>query len=237
MIKYIISTIILVSIFTACAKNEPLYTTQVYKNIQNDYILNASKKVFLLADNRFRIDSQANSVTASRAVAKFRVYYADLEINNIYLTTKTDNDTVIAKLKITHKKDYFEKEELITNNEEHQLIWDRINYILGLNKTWPSCLDHNLKLNYTGILCDRIYNQNNKVKKSDIIIPKAPIKKDTLNDDDLLIDIKLDDMSVLDVQESIDINTTNEDQNSSEFIDLEELDDIKVQDINKTIKI
>jgi len=236
MIKYIISTIILISIFTACAKNEPLYTTQVYKNIQNDYILNASKKVFLLADNRFRIDSQSNSVKASRAITKFKIYRADLEINNIYLSTKTDNDTVIAKLKITHKKDYFEKEELITNSAEHQFIWDRINYILGLNKTWPSCLAHNLKLNYDSVLCDRIYNQNNKVKKSDILVPKPPIKKKELKEEDSIKDIKLEDMSVLDVQENVDINTTNEDQNSSEFLGLEALDDLKVKDSNQTIK-
>jgi hypothetical protein len=237
MIKYIISLVILVFIFTACAKkNEPLYTTKIYKNIQNDYILNASKKVFLLADDRFRIDSQANSVTASRAIAKFKVYYADLEINNIYLTTKTDNDTVIAKLKITHKKDYFDKEELITNNEEHQLIWNRIDYILGLNKKWPKCLTHNLKLNHHSVLCDSIYNQNNKVKKSDIIVPKPYVKKETIKEEDILKDIELEDMSILDDSKTtIDTNTTL-DQNSSNLINIDEIDDFKIEDTNETIK-
>ena len=237
----IIILIFLVSVFTGCVKNEPLYTTAVYKNIQNDYILNAAKKVVLLADNRFKIDSQADSITATRAITKFKIYSADLEINTINITTQTDNDTVIAKLTIKHKKDYFDKNILITNQAEHNLIWNRINYILGLNKSWPSCFEHNMRLNYDGILCDRIYNQNNSVSKNDIIIPKVRIKKNIIEQNKVIKKITLENMDNLILPNSSDINIIDDsnitiDSNNSELINLEKLNTIEIDDKNITKK-
>ena len=232
----IVILIFLVIVFTGCVKNEPLYSTAVYKNIQNDYILNAAKKVVLLADNRFKIDSQADAITATRAITKFKIYSADLEINTINITTQTDNDTVIAKLTIKHKKDYFDKDTLITNQSEHNLIWNRINYILGLNKSWPTCFEHNIKLNYTGILCDRIYNQNNSVSKDDIIIPKIKIKKDIVNQTKVIKKINLETMDDLILPNSSDVNIIEDlnitiDSNNSELINLEKLDSLNIEDI------
>ena len=235
MKKYIITLVFFVITFTGCIKNEPLYSTSVYKNIQNDYILNAAKKVVLLSDNRFKIDSQSNSVTAIRAITKFKIYSADLEVNTINITTQTDNNTVIAKLTIKHKKDYFDKEVLITNQEEHNLIWNRINYILGLNKSWPTCFEHNIKFNYDGILCDRIYNQNNKVSKDDIITPKIRIKKDIVNENDIIKNIKLENIDDLILPNTPTV-ITNDDLNISEYKDIEELDIIDIKDENNTKK-
>ena len=244
MKKYIITLVFFVILFTGCVKNEPLYSTAVYKNIQNDYILNAAKKVILLADNRFKINSQSDSVTATRAITKFKIYSADLEINTINITTQTDNDTVIAKLTIKHRSDYFDKDILITNQAEHNLIWNRINYILGLNKSWTTCFEHNIKLNYDGILCNRIYNQNNSVSKNDMIIPKMKIKKVLIHEDDIIKNIKLEDMNNIVLPNTPDINTSEvlnislnlNDSNTSEDINLKKLDNINIKDENTTIK-
>ena len=239
MKKYIVALVFFVILFTGCVKNEPLYSTNVYKNIQNDYILNAVKKVVLLADNRFKIDSQSDSVTATRAITKFKIYSADLEINTINITTQTDNNTVIAKLTIKHKKDYFDKDILITNQAEHNLIWDRINYILGLNKSWPTCFEHNIKLNYDGILCDRIYNQNNRVSTHDIIVPKIKVKKIVINEDDIIKDIKLENIDDLILPNDTNINTTEDsnisvDLNTSNSINIEDLNVVDIIDENNT---
>jgi hypothetical protein len=225
--KYIITTILLILFFSGCAKNEPLYSTMVYKNIQNDYILNAAKKVVLLADDRFRIDSQADSIKATRAITKFKIYSADLEINTIYITTTTDNNTVIAKLKINHKDDYFDDEKLITNQKEHKFIWDRINYILGLKKTWPTCLEHNLKLNFDGILCNRIYNKDKAATKEDLITTKKAKNSNNIDLDSVVKPIKLEKMDNIVLPNSKYINTSDV-NSSSKFINLKALDSIKL---------
>jgi len=245
MKKYIIISITIALLFTACAKNEPLFTTKVYSNIKDDAILNAAKKVLLLSDSRYKIESQSNNITAQRSIVKYKIYDADIEINTIKLSTVTDKKDVIAKLEIKQRKDFFKNEHLIQNPMVHKLFWDRVNYILGLNHTWTTCFEYNVKLNYDGILCDRIYNDNFTANKSDIIVSKIK-QHNTKSNNNILKTInleKVDDL-VLPNQISnqknipIDLNITK-DSNSTKFIDLRELDNIKLHnknDSNDTIK-
>ena len=178
MNKYILISLILATFFTACSKNQPIYTSKIYTHIKNDDILNAAKKVILLADEDFKIDSYKNNINAKRTIVKYKVYNADIEINTIKLSTIEENGLVIAKLEILQTNDYFKKQKIIKNPSIHNLLWSRINYVLGLNKTWTTCFEYNLKLNFDGILCNRLYNQNNRAYKSDIIVHKINNKKE-----------------------------------------------------------
>ena len=240
MNKYILITVIIATLFTSCSKNNPIYTTKIYKNISNDDILNATKKVLKLSDVDFKINSNANKVNAQRTIAIYKIYDVKLRINTINLYTKTDNDIVVAKLEIKQNDDYFDKEKIIKTPAVHELLWSRIDYVLGLNKTWPTCFEYNLKLNYDGIICNRLYNENKRAYKKDIIV-HTKIKEDTKKEDELekidlesLEKIDLPNFDIGNISNSndtniLDINDSNNtksitilDSNTNEALDINE---------------
>ena len=208
----LISISIILLLLTGC-KNEirPEYTTKSFKNISKDAILNASKTVLLLADSRFNIKSNSNEINAKKATPRYKGYGLDLEINNINLVVNTENNISTAKLSIKQKNDYFDKEEKIISNSTHQLFWDRVEYILGLKKQWSSCLKYSKLLNYDGILCDKVYYENNNATKSNIIKDisikiKLNPKESKIN---IIKDIKLDDLSNISLPNTIELNESN----------------------------
>jgi len=192
MNKYILISIILSILFTACSKNEPIYTTKLYKNVSNNDILNAAKKVLKLSDEDYKIHSFSDHIEAKKLIVKKELYDAQIKINSINLSTTVDKDIVIAKLKIEQKKDFFDESVIITQPAVHKLLWGRINYILGLNKNWPTCFEYNLKLNYDGIICNKLYYNSKSVSPSDIIIHKYIPKEDKNSEENILEDIDLE---------------------------------------------
>jgi len=170
MYKNLIAILLLSLVFVGCSKNEPIYTSKEYKNIDKDYVLNAAKKVMLLSDNNFNIHSNSHDIKAVRVIPKYRAFDVDLEINTIYLEVEMDKNTTIAKLSINKKYKYFNNnKEKIIKGKVHNLIWNRIDYILGINNKWQGCFDNINAINYDGILCNTLYNQNNNATKKDII--------------------------------------------------------------------
>jgi len=214
MYKYILINIILLSIiFSGCSiKQQPDFTKKQYTNIDPNSILNAAKKVIKLSDKRFNISSNINKIVAKRAVAIYKAYDVDLQINTITLETIIDGNITQVKLTITQKKDYFDPNTNIIKDSTHQLMWDRIDYILGLKNNWPSCLKNQLEFYSSGILCNILYNQNNKATKYDKLYSPITLKKDikVLKKNDIA-NIKLENLEDI----KLPINKINYDTNNT----------------------
>jgi len=223
MYKYILSNIILLAIiFSGCStKQQPDFTQKKYKGIDPNSILNAAKKVIKLSDKRFNISSNIDKITAKRAVPIYKAFDVDLQINTINLETIIENNITKAKLTITQKKDYFDKEDKIINDSTHQLIWDRIDYILGLSNHWPSCLKNELYIKSSGILCNIIYSQNNNASKYDRLTKSIYYtnnkEKNSTND---IANIKLDNLENITLPSN---EISNDNNNTIQEINLENI--------------
>jgi hypothetical protein len=220
MYRYIIFNFSIIAIFAGCSQNLfyktkelPLYTTKEYTNINKDNILNAAKKVILLSDKQYVINSYVNDIEATRMIARYKGYDVDLEINKINIEITKEKNIVTAKLTILQKKDYFDKDFKIIKNSTHKLIWDRIDYILGLNNKWASCFSHNLSMNYDGVLCDFVYNKNTTATKQDImqdIYMKSIDKQMVDNNESLLQKIDLPKLENIQLPNQIKSEQTKE---------------------------
>ena len=214
MYKYISSSIILLLIiFSGCStKMQPDFTKKQYTNIDPNSILNAAKKVIKLSDKRFDISSNSNSIIAKRAVAVYKAYDVNLQINTITIETQRTKNITQAKLIITQKNDYFDSNSTIIKNSTHKLIWDRIDYILGLSKSWPNCLKNTLSFNNDGIICNIVYNQNNTPTNYDKLSSSIIYKKDKkIDNKNNIANITLDDLSDIElplVETNYDTNNT-----------------------------
>jgi len=179
MFKYILS-ISLILLFIGC-KQQPEYTIKHYQHINKDAVLNAAKKVLLLSDNEYSIDSYRNHIEASKDIAAIHGFNAYVKSSTINLSAIQEDEITKAKLTITTKKDFDKKDDLVSSTV-HTLFWNRIEYILGLNNTWPTCLEHRLKLNFDGVFCDLLNNDNQLPMQSNIIRDSS-IKKVIVEED------------------------------------------------------
>ena len=168
MIKYIFTAFIIL-FTTGCTQKEPIYSSKEYENINKDAVLNAAKRVLKLSDNKFSIDSKRNSINAIKIIPKNKGFTVDININKVEFIAIQDDNITKAKLKITHKEDFYSKQEKIILGAPHELFWQRLEYLLGLNKDWPTCFMNRVKLNFDGIFCDIFHNRNIYPTKKDII--------------------------------------------------------------------
>lgn len=193
MFRYIFSSFFILFLFLGCSRtqNNLDYSTREYKGISKDAILNAAKRVIKLSDEDFTISSQRNSISVIRAIPKNKGFTVDININELEFNTTTQDDITIARLLIKQKDDIFSDNQRILKGNVHDLFWDRIDYILGLNKSWYSCSKYRLLMNYDGFFCDLKYNSNvypteydlikDTTIKKPIVIQEATINPTTID--------------------------------------------------------
>lgn len=171
MLKYIFSSFFIVFLFSGCTYTQENvnYSAREYKGISKDAILNAAKRVIKLSDEDFTISSKRTSISAIRAIPKNKGFTVDININELEFNTTTEDETTIAKLIIKQKDDIFSENQRILKGSVHTLFWERVEYILGLKKSWYSCSQYRLLMNFDGFFCDIKYNSNIYPTKDDII--------------------------------------------------------------------
>lgn len=191
MFKYILTLCFVPFLFLGCNKNSPEYSTREYKDISKDAILNAAKRVIKLSDKDFTISAKKESINAIRAIPKNKGFTVDININELELTTASKNNYTTARLKITQKDDIFSNNQRNITMKLEDLFWDRVDYILGVNKDWYTCAKHRMLLNFDGFFCDIKYNTNTYPSPSDII-KDISIPKPTIITEDLTVPIVID---------------------------------------------
>lgn len=224
MIKYIL-VFLFVVIFSGCGG--PELTIRSYDNFSKDEVLNAAKKIFLLADREdFIIDSYRNELNVTRFKAAHYGYKMDIVIDKFYLRAYADHNKTTAELTITRSYGPDEEDTKLLAKSAHNLFWDRLEYLLGANKSWTTCTEHRLKFGYESSLCDFLDVRNSMPTRLDIldknkskdnvvqhnVIVDANQNKDKVNIADInlseIYDINLSDIC-LDDTNSSDLNDTN----------------------------
>ena len=191
MYKYILTAILILT-FAACTKQPVEYSTKTYKNIDKNAVLNAAKRVLRLSDSDFRVYSKRNSVEGSKTNIIYKGFSPDISVSKIILETRHEDAITRAKLVITKNKNYDDKKAVFVSQSEYDFFWNRMDYILGLNKVWKSCYAH--LLSNESILCDFIYNENNNAKVTNIIKDTSIFVQEEIKqyDDSVITQIDLD---------------------------------------------
>jgi len=152
--KIVIITIMLTLLFfTGCTFSEVQYSDsredkiekseKKYKNINKDDLLHAFKKVFILTrKGGFIIDSYRDGLNVIKVNEVNKFFPIRVETDNYkFKMIKEDNNDVKVELSISRSfgVDGENKKYITKNSSVHKLIWDRVDYLIGLNKTWKGC--------------------------------------------------------------------------------------------------
>lgn len=227
------------------SKKEESFSKKEYKGISKDAIFEAAKKVFLLADkNQFRIDSYRDHLYVSKTKLSHFFLYPVTHEDRWDLIIEEKDNVSIAKLTLVRITDFDEEKVEYLSKYNHDLFWNRIDYLLGISKEWISC---DSITNLRGTLCDSLdmYNKRNPRKDDlvkDILIENRKVSKELneINDDILNedIDFTLDEEEndILEKEESFDTQE-NEDKTLDEALDkeIDELDKKVNSNIDKTL--
>lgn len=246
MHKYIFLVFIL--LFTACStksinKIEEPFTTKEYEGVSKDAIFEAAKKVFIFADNKqFRIDSYRDHLEVFKTKMSHYFLFPLTHEDRWSLSVEEKDDISYAKLELIRITDFNEEKKEYLSKYNHELFWQRLDYLLGLNNEWAYC---DSTKNLRGTLCDPLdmYNKSNPTKadivKNILIKDRKKSKNlDEVNDDILNedIDFVLDDVDILEDKE-VNNKQVNDEKSLDEELDkeIEELDRKVNSNIDKTL--
>lgn len=234
MYKYIF--LVFIFVFTGCSSNnmmikdsqkEETFTTKEFMNISKDAIFEATKKIFITAGKKeFRIDSYRNSLVVSRTKMHHYPFYAVTDEVKWILSIEETNNLSSAKLEILKIVDYNEEDIQYMDKKSHELIWSRIDYLLGLSDDWFDCSNYYGPLSFDNGLCDSVD------------LPRPIENKNIEIVEDILIADREGSKSVLEIDEDIlkdDISFTIEDSGSDildkdDKIELESKDDVNIDE-------
>jgi len=229
MFKIIMSLFFITFFFLGCSQTKMTqnYSHKEYKNISQDALLNAAKRVIKLSDEEFTISSYRDSISVIRAIPKNKGFTVDININELELITTLEDTTLSAKLKITTKDDIFSQNTKHLTDETHTLFWERVDYILGLRQDWYSCTKYRLLLNFDGFFCDIKYNTNRYPTLADII-------KDTAIQKPIIIEEATINLATIDLSILRGIELPLQNKPKDLKIELASIDLVPMGNINQT---
>ena len=144
MNKYIFLLILIV--FTGCSnKQEEVYVTKkVYPDVSKNAVFDAAKTLFNISneDNgnkAFVVDAYRNKLEVNKIIFKDNIVRIDIILDKWILELYQIENETRANL-IFIRRDGVDSEDVKSFDKNvHQLFWDRLDYLLGLNKDWKMC--------------------------------------------------------------------------------------------------
>lgn len=155
MYKYIFLAVLIV--FTGCATKEEYTKKKIYKGYSKDAVLEATKKVFLLADRdkSFQINSFRNKVEVVKPKLYNNVIDVGIYVDTWVIEVVQEEDQVRTFLDLKRTDVIDEKKELSSYKDVNtEIFWNRLEYLLGMNKKWVNCRDKLSLFTNDSILCD-----------------------------------------------------------------------------------
>lgn len=168
--------------FIGCSSKEDVYVTKrIYKDISKDAVLEASKKVFLLSNQKkdFIIDSYRNKLKVTKVIFKDRVFRVDLYQDKWLLEVVQMDNESRANLILVRSDAINQDEKKSINEDVHEVFWARVEYLLGLTKDWKYCQTH-LITTFDNSLCSNIFTSG-KPEDTDMVKDKKIISKNNIN--------------------------------------------------------
>nr|WP_321265547.1 hypothetical protein [uncultured Sulfurimonas sp.] len=137
------------------AEKKSSASTKTFNIDDEQELYNSLKRVFFSTQHKNIVDTNWTSLHVSKRVTDGFIDM-DVEVQNIVLSTKSFKDSNIKELKLeiyttqNDKTTYYETDSFL-----HKLFWNRVEYILGLQKDWMECYSQiEAFSHYNHILCD-----------------------------------------------------------------------------------
>lgn len=231
----------IVLFFTACSvSSENLnkgqeYTKRVYKDINKDAILEASKKIFMYSGNRdFIIDSYRDSVHIIKPKLVVNIFDAYTTEDNWSIQVEEKNKETHVKLHIQRIVDFKKNKPKYFKKDLYVFFWKRLDFMLGLNKNWPTCNEYNVSDSAMcdGDLWDKVTPNKYDVLKNISFADKMKVRNiDQYGDDILAKDIELS------VEEDTSTDILLQEDSLNEKINEKSLDiiDSEIDKLNKEV--
>ena len=249
MYKYLL--VFLMIFFTGCFSTQNISvenieklddknsTKIVYKDISKDAIFEAAKKAFILmGGTQFRIDSYRDSLIVSKTKLSHYPFYAHVSEEKWEISIEEKEQSSYVKVLAKRVNNYDEKDIDYLSENLHRLLFDRIDFLLGLKEDWSLCFG---SMSFDDALCDMIdLKFYTNATKDDIIkniyISQRKPSKNLVDSNDILqedIVFTLDEQTEDILSQEDDIDTSSETREfDSEILEL----DKKVNSsINKTL--
>ena len=184
-----IIVILVVIIFTGCSqKQDILVTKKVYPDISKNAVFDAAKTLFTLsnkenANKSFIVDAYRDKLEVNKIMFEDNIIKVNIVLDKWILELYQVEKETRANL-IVIRRDGLNKDDIEYIDENvHKLFWDRLDYLLGLNKEWKMC-NRYFSFNVLSDFCDNYFitfSPDDSYIEKNILISQENINKNTID--------------------------------------------------------
>jgi hypothetical protein len=184
-----IIVILVVIIFAGCSQKEDiLVTKKVYPDISKNAVFDAAKTLFILsnkenANKSFIVDAYRDKLEINKIMFEDNIIKVNIVLDKWILELYQVEKETRANL-IVIRRDGLNKDDIEYIDENvHKLFWDRLDYLLGLNKEWKMC-NRYFSFNVLSDFCDNYFitfSPDDSYIEKNILISQENINKNTID--------------------------------------------------------
>ena len=184
-----IIVILVMIIFTGCSqKQDILVTKKVYPDISKNAVFDAAKTLFILsnkenANKSFIVDAYRDKLEVNKIMFEDNIIKVNIVLDKWILELYQVEKETRANL-IVIRRDGLNKDDIEYIDENvHKLFWDRLDYLLGLNKEWKMC-NRYFSFNVLSDFCDNYFitfSPDDSYIEKNILISQENINKNTID--------------------------------------------------------
>ncbi|MDD4330139.1 MAG: hypothetical protein PHD79_09310 [Aliarcobacter sp.] len=184
-----IIVILVVIIFAGCSqKQDILVTKKVYPDISKNAVFDAAKTLFILsnkenANKSFIVDAYRDKLEINKIMFEDNIIKVNIVLDKWILELYQVEKETRANL-IVIRRDGLNKDDIEYIDENvHKLFWDRLDYLLGLNKEWKMC-NRYFSFNVLSDFCDNYFitfSPDDSYIEKNILISQENINKNTID--------------------------------------------------------
>ena len=184
-----IIVILVVIIFAGCSqKQDILVTKKVYPDISKNAVFDAAKTLFTLsnkenANKSFIVDAYRDKLEINKIMFEDNIIKVNIVLDKWILELSQAEKETRANL-IIIRRDGLNKDDIEYIDENvHKLFWDRLDYLLGLNKEWKMC-NRYFSFNVLSDFCDNYFitfSPDDSYIEKNILISQENINKNTID--------------------------------------------------------
>ena len=184
-----IIVILVMIIFTGCSqKQDILVTKKVYPDISKNAVFDAAKTLFTLsnkenANKSFIVDAYRDKLEVNKIMFEDNIIKVNIVLDKWILELYQVKKETRANL-IVIRRDGLNKDDIEYIDENvHKLFWDRLDYLLGLNKEWKMC-NRYFSFNVLSDFCDNYFitfSPDDSYIEKNILISQENINKNTID--------------------------------------------------------
>ncbi|MCK9337719.1 MAG: hypothetical protein M0P43_07810 [Arcobacteraceae bacterium] len=173
--KNLLFVIFLLFMVSGCTQKE-IVTTKYYENFSKDDVLLAAKRAFLITQGEeYVVDSYRDRLEVTKIGLFYHLVGNKIVIKEYLLNVEEDDLGVNAKMTIIGSYDMDKKGKYYVDTNEHNFIWDKIDFFLNQSDalyidanhyTKNTPLNDSYKVNIGGYYSDKVIVSSKKEKQN-----------------------------------------------------------------------